>query len=329
MNTPARTTTLTTLLALAPDLVERDRIRRQALRVGAVRHDGLAPLREAAFAGEGLALTWEIPADADPLSVGIDALAALAPVAAGLALLHDAGLAHGGIAHAGIHVRDGRGVLSGWRPGGSPERDVADLVGVLDACLPPGSVDADVAQVLMAGSDPDAASRPSMARIAATLERASRMSVAVLSPPAHRRGRLEEAPITVRESTPGRATPPVRDRAVRDRAVGDRTASDRAASDRAARDPGRRGRHAAHAAPARPLRLAGVRMPWRWGVAIAGAAAAAFLGFSALGSAGSAQEICPAPASADGLGVRQHTTQMALLTSLTGAAQDAGPGLAR
>jgi len=272
MTTPARTTTITTLLALAPDLVERDRIRRQALRVGAVRHDGLAPLREAAFAGEGLALTWEIPLDAEPLAAGIGALAALAPVAAGLALLHDAGLAHGAITQASIHVHDGHGVVSGWRPGGSPERDVADLVALLDACLPSGSVDADVAQVLIAGTDPDPSSRPSMARIAAVLERASRMSYAVVSPPAHRRARFEEAP-----STPPRATP---------------------VTARAVVDPGRRGRHAAHAAPAGPLSLAGVRMPWRWGVAIVGAAAAAFLGFSALGSAGSAQEMCPAPASA-------------------------------
>lgn len=272
MTTPARTTTITTLLALAPDLVERDRIRRQALRVGAVRHDGLAPLREASFAGEGLALTWEVPVDADPLAVGIDALAALAPVAAGLALLHDAGLAHGGITHAGIHVHGGHGVLSGWRPGGTPAGDVADLVALLDACLPSGSVDADVAQLLIAGSDPDPASRPSMARIAAILERAARMSYAVTSPPAHRRGRVEQPPAAPRPV-------PV-------------------PTPRAVVDPARRGRHAAPAAAAGPLRWAGVRIPWRWGVAIAGAAAAAFLGFSALGSAGSAQEICPAPTSA-------------------------------
>lgn len=280
MTTHGRTTTITTLLALAPDLVERDRIRRQALRVGAVRHDGLAPLREAAFAGEGLALTWEVPVDADPLAVGIDALAALEPVAAGLALLHDAGLAHGGITHAGIHVYGGRGVLSGWRPGGTPAGDVADFVALLDACLPSASVDADVAQVLIAGGDPDPASRPSMARIAAVLERASRLSYAVTSPPAHRRARLEDASLGARAIPSVLAAAPIIDRPVR--------------------DSGRRGRHAAHAAPARPLRLTGVRMPWRWGVAIAGAAAATFLGFSALGSAGSAQEICPAPASVSG-----------------------------
>lgn len=283
MTTPARTTTLTTLLALAPDLVERDRIRRQALRVGAVRHEGLAPLREAAFAGEGLALTWEIPIDAEPLAAGVDALAALAPVAAGLAQLHDAGLAHGAVTHASVHVHAGLGVLSGWRPGGGPERDVADLVALLDTCLPPGSVGADVAQMLIAGADPDPASRPSMARIAAVLERASRMSFAVTSPPAHRRARVDDAPLETRAIPSVRTAAPVIDRPARQRAV---------------RDSTRRGRHAAHAAPARPLRLTGGRMPWRWGVAIGGAAAAAFLGFSALGSAGSAQETCPAPASA-------------------------------
>ena len=82
MTTPARTTTITTLLALPPDLVERDRVRRQALRVGAVRHEGLAPLREVAFAGEGLALTWEVPGEREGLVHDDSVLAALAPVAA-------------------------------------------------------------------------------------------------------------------------------------------------------------------------------------------------------------------------------------------------------
>ena len=281
MTMPPRTTTttITTLLALAPDLVERDRIRRHALRVGAVRHDGLAPLREAAFAGEGLALTWEIPVDTESLTVGEHALAVLAPVAAGLALLHDAGLAHGGVSRACVHVHAGGGVLTGWRPGGSPEGDVADLVALLDACLPSASVGADVAQILITGADPDPAARPSMARVAAALERASRTSYVVTSPPAHRRARLDEAPAAPRPEAP--LAPPS------------------AHAPRRSVAPAR-GRHAAHAAPAGRVNFSGIRVPLRWGVAIAGAAAAAFLGFSALGSAGSAQEICPAPASAEG-----------------------------
>jgi len=269
------TTTLTTLLTLPPDLVARDRVRRQALRVGAVRHDGLAPLREVAFAGEGLALTWEIPAESARMEVGDAALVALAPVAAGLALLHDAGLAHGGITGDCVHVHAGRGVLSGWRPGGTPEDDVTDLVALLDACLPPASVGAEVATMLIAGSDPDPAARPTMARLAAALERAAAASAALISPPAHRRARLTEAP-------PPR---PVEPRDTRD------------AAHRSDPLPGR-GRHAAPRAPAgaRSLPVAGIRMTWRWGIALGGAALAAFLGLSALGASGSAQEICPAPA---------------------------------
>ena len=272
------TTTLTTLLAIAPDLVERDRVRRQALRVGAVRHEGLAPLKEAAFAGEGLALTWQVPLDAGALSSGYEVLAALAPIAAGLALLHDAGLAHGGITAYSVHVHLGRGILSGWRPGGTPEGDVSDLVTLIDAYLPSASVGADVAQLLIAGADPDPAARPSMARIADVLMRAADARLPHISPPAHRRARLGEAPPPRPAETD--ATPAV--------------------SLRTSPAPGR-GRHAARRASAgtRSASLTGMRVPWRWGVAAAGAVAAAFLGFSALGSAGSAQEICPAaPSSA-------------------------------
>ena len=278
MPTDATTTTLTTLLAIAPDLVERDRVRRQALRVGAVRHEGLAPLKEAAFAGEGLALTWEVPRDDEGLCAGEGVLAVLAPIAAGLALLHDAGLAHGGVTASSVHVHLGGGMLSGWRPGGTPQGDVADLVTLIDAQLPSASVGADVAQILIAGSDPDPAARPSMARIAAVLARAADACLPHISPPAHRRARLGEAP-PPRPAEHGAAPVPSR---------------------RTSPTPGR-GRHAARRAPAgtRSASLRSMRVPWRWGVAAAGAVVAAFLGFSALGSAGSAQEICPAgPSSA-------------------------------
>ena len=252
--TTEATTTLTTLLAIAPDLVERDRVRRQALRVGAVRHEGLAPLKEAAFAGEGLALTWEVPVDADALSRRDEVLAALAPIAAGLALLHDAGLAHGGITADSVHVHLGRGILSGWRPGGTPEGDVSDLVTLIDDYLPSASVGADVAQVLIAGADPDPAARPSMARIAGVLMRAADARLPQISPPAHRRARLGEAP------------PP--------------RPAEMGAVKAAARSPlpaKGRGRHAARRASAgtRSASLGGARLPWRWGVAAAGAVAAA------------------------------------------------------
>jgi hypothetical protein len=287
------TTTITTLLALPPDLVERDRVRRQGLRVGAVRHEGLAPLREVAFAGEGLALTWEVPGEREGLVQGDGVLAALAPVAAGLALLHDAGLAHGGVNEANVHVQAGRGVLSGWRPGGSPEGDVAALVALIDSCLPSASVGAEIAQILIAGSDPDPSARPSMARIAAALDRAavwpgreaepplSGYTAPPISPPAHRRARV------VHEGEPSTSSL---------RAVV--SAAPKAATD-PVKHPRGRGRHAASPGP-RAARALSVRLPWRWGVALAGVAAAAFLGMSALGSSGSAQEICPAvPAQPD------------------------------
>lgn len=269
------TTTITTLLALPPDLVERDRVRRQALRVGAVRHEGLAPLREVAFAGEGLALTWEVPGEREGLVHDDSVLAALAPVAAGLALLHDAGLAHGGVSEANVHVQAGRGVLSGWRPGGTPEGDVASLVALFDSSLPSASVGGEIAQILIAGSDPDPAARPSMARIAAALDRAAVYVVPPISPPAHRRARVVhegEADTSslraVASPAPKGPTDPVK-------------------------HPRGRGRHAVSSGP-RAATAVSIRLPWRWGVALAGVAAAAFLGMSALGSAGSAQEICPA-----------------------------------
>jgi hypothetical protein len=281
------TTTITTLLALPPDLVERDRVRRQALRVGAVRHEGLAPLREVVFAGEGLALTWEVPVTSEDLVADASALSALAPVAAGLALLHDGGLAHGGVSEANVHLRAGRGVLSGWRPGGTPEGDVAALVALIDSFLPSASVGAEIAQILIAGSDPDPAARPSMARIAAALDRAAvwpggaaephlaGYTAPPISPPAHRRARVvheDEASTSslraLASSGPKVATGPMV-------------------------HPRGRGRHAASQGPRAATALS-IRLPWRWGVALAGVTAAAFLGMSALGSAGSAQEICPA-----------------------------------
>lgn len=273
-------TTITTLMSLPPDLVERDRVRRQALRAGAVRHPGLAPLRSAQFAGDGLALTWEVPSGSEAMSAGDDPIAVLAPIASGLALLHDAGLAHGGVVSDAVHVSEGLGCLTGWRPGGSAEGDVAALVALLDEWLPRGSVGADVVQVLVCGADPDPAVRPSMARLAAVLDGAARRDPTPsppISPPAQRRARLVDVP-------PPHIAQPVAAAVPAHRALEPIPSAPRA-----------RGRHAARRAPAGSL-VTSLRMPWRWGLALAGAAAVAFLGLSALGSTGSAQEVCPAPA---------------------------------
>ena len=280
-------TTLTTLLTLPPDLIERDRVRRQALRAGALEHPGLARLRTAAFAGDGLALTWEIPAGSRGVSDGDDVLAVLAPVAAGLALLHDAGLAHGGITSDAVHVWSGRGILTGWRPGGSAPDDVARLAALLESWLPSASVGGDLVPILIAGCDPDAAARPTMARLAAAIEAAGRHSsfMPPPSPPAQRRARVEDAVPMPASDRKGAGGPTVRSIPVADTM---RDASD---------GPVRRGRHAASGGSAARARspLRSRRLPWRWGVALAGTAAAAFLGLSALGGVGSAQQVCPAP----------------------------------
>lgn len=268
------TTTITTLLTLPPDLVERDRVRRQALRAGAVQHPGLAPLRSAAFTAEGLALTWDIGTGSEPVTPAEDPLAVLAPIAGGLALLHDAGLAHGGVTADAVYVAAGRGVLTGWRPGGQPADDVADLVSLLDSWLPTGSVGAGIVQLLIAGADPDPAARPSMARLAAALDRAAAHPSPPVSPPAQRRARLDDAPPPRPVEHVAATVPP---------------------------HPAKtRGRHAARRSPAGSVTSARslLRMPWRWAVALGGATVVAFLGLSALGSTGTAQEICPAPAAA-------------------------------
>lgn len=277
-------TTVTTLLTLPPDLAERDRVRRQALRVGSVRHPGLAVLRSADFTSEGLALTWEVPASARTTPPPEDPVALLAPVAAGVALLHDAGLAHGGLSAEAIHMIGGQACVSGWRPGGSPADDVAALATILESWLTSGSVGADVVQVLITGADPDPLVRPSMARVAAVLDRAAHRDAPPVSPPAQRRARVDEA-------SPSRAVGPVAVSvsAVR---VGAATSSGVGHARRAS------GRHAARRGSLALPRI----VTWRWGLALSGAAAAALLGFSAMGSAGSAQVMCPAsPPSLSGL----------------------------
>jgi hypothetical protein len=291
-------TSITTLIPLPPDLVERDRVRRQAQRAGAVSHPGLARLQEVTFAGEGLALVWEIPcADDTPLETPVSVVTALAPIAAGLATLHDAGLAHGGIAPSAIHLCEGHGVLSGWRPGGTPAGDVRDLTAVLEAWLPPASVGADIAQIIIAVHDPDPQARPSMAKLAAALDRAARSGTPghptaadargtpPISPPAHRRARIAQAPPPRHADVEAAAVPPLR------------TLSPQSVP------AGARGRHAARRSPAGSPALSwtGIRVPWRWGLAFAGTVAAVFFGFTAVGSAGSAQEICPAPVSGSAL----------------------------
>ncbi len=163
---------------LPPDLALRDRHRRTCQRMARIVHPALAPVREVTIVSAGLALEIDVPEGATllPSSMsGPEVLAVLAPVAAGLAHLHDAGFASGAVARDSLRRRpDGSGVLVGWQPGGEAHDDVADLADLLAQLLPEGSVGADVVSVLVCGADPDPGARPTMARMAAALDLAAR-----------------------------------------------------------------------------------------------------------------------------------------------------------
>ncbi len=129
----------------------------------------------------------------------------LTPVVESLCLLHDAGLAHGGITMSAIHWRsDGGGVLVGFDPQARSDDDVADIAALILDHLPPGSIDAPGAALLTRAVDADPHRTPTMAEIAQVLSRLGRgvgpvSSRRVDSPPARRR--LVSAPeVQVRES---------------------------------------------------------------------------------------------------------------------------------
>ena len=163
---------------LPPDLALRDRHRRTCQRMARIVHPALAPVREVTIVSAGLALEIDVPEGATllPSSMsGPEVLAVLAPVAAGLAHLHDAGFASGAVARDSLRRRpDGSGVLIGWQPDAQAHDDVADLADLLAQLLPEGSVGADVVSVLVCGADPDPGARPTMARMAAALDLAAR-----------------------------------------------------------------------------------------------------------------------------------------------------------
>ena len=171
-------TTTVVHVHLPPDLALRDRHRRTCQRMARILHPALAPLREVTIVSAGLALEIDVPEGATllPSSMsGPEVLAMLAPVAAGLAHLHDAGFASGAVARDCLRRRpDGSGVLIGWQPDAQAHDDVADLADLLAQLLPEGSVGADVVSVMVCGADPDPGARPSMARMAAALDLAAR-----------------------------------------------------------------------------------------------------------------------------------------------------------
>ncbi|MEK9664451.1 MAG: hypothetical protein VW082_07500 [Candidatus Nanopelagicales bacterium] len=253
---------------LPPDLALRDRHRRTCQRMARILHPALAPVREVTIVSAGLALEIDLPegATALPSSMsGPEVLAMLAPVAAGLAHLHDAGFASGAVARDSLRRRpDGSGVLVGWQPGGEAHDDVADLADLLAQLLPEGSVGADVVSVLVCGADPDPGARPTMARMAAALDLAARSHPVVDGAPSLR---TPTSPLAVRRS----AVPVVE-------------SSDTATVE--VDEVGRRGRGRRESArgPRHAASSGGRSSRWRWFAVAAGIAAIAFIGVGAVGA---------------------------------------------
>lgn len=307
-----------------PDIAVRDGVRRAALRAARVEHPGLAAI-DAHIVPGGVSLAYDVPDGTGPVPASPDAagaLAILAPVAAGLALLHDAGLAHGGVSIESLRCTpSGAGVLVGWRPEGSIADDLEGLVSVAHALLPSGSVGSDVAQALVWAADPEPAGVPeerrTMARLASVLDAARRRltprpdgdAPVLPSPPALRRlptddpaasspdaefgagtGRVPTGPMGQQDwpspvTTSGIAVRRVRPagRVVPPRAKAQEGASADLPWESTEASP-RRARHAAQS---------GVAVPrWRWVVAAAGAVVVAITAAGALRTA-DAQSAAP------------------------------------
>ena len=275
-------------LAIAPTILVtappewRDRVRRDMLRVAVVRHPGLAEVTRVAVADDGVEAEYAVPPSSQRVLSG-DALAGdaavsvLAPVAAGLALLHDAGLVHGAVGIDRLWRRaDGAGLLGPGSGAGAPADDVRDFALMLERLLPERSVGSDIAHLLIAGGDPDPALRPSMARIAAVLDAASRRAHPLTSPPAHRR-----VPVA-----PAAAASPL--------AAG---AGVRHPGGAAARRGGLTRRRARHAASA-PVGRWPLRLSWRVLAVAVGIGAVAFVGIGAVRGA-DAPPVCPVTPAAD------------------------------
>lgn len=261
-------------------------LRRTIAGAGTVRHPGLAETVSVEASAREIQVSYAVPDGARPLADAEtldrdDVLQLLAPVAAGLALLHDAGFAHGGVARDRLWRRaDGSGVLAPGPVIGTPADDVRALGAVLDALLPGRSVGADIAHLLVIAADPDPALRPSMARMAAVLDAARR--------------RRDPDPLA---QLPRRSAPPTSPSAHR------RTTITPAVSPLAAADGERpRARHAARHAPAGRLSLGTIDAValgrrWRAIVTVLGLVLVAFIGLNAVRGA-SASDMCRVPAAA-------------------------------
>ena len=257
-------------------------LRRRIASAGTVRHPGLVEIVSIEASSGGVEVAYAVPDGARHLSGeeqpdADGVLRLMAPVAAGLALVHDAGFAHGGVARDRLWARaDGAGVLGPGPGAGEPADDVRDLGAVLESLLPGRSVGADIAHLLVIAADPDPSLRPSMARMAAVLDGARR--------------RAASDPLA---ALPRRSGPPTSPSAHR------RSTVATAASPLAAPDGERqRARHAARHAPAGRslpsfpgIDLAALARRWRTVVTVLGLVLVAFIGLHAMRGA-SATERC-------------------------------------
>ena len=257
-----------TVAVVHPLLPPRDAQRRALARASAIRHPGLAEIIEVAEIDTGLQVSFALPFGAQPLPVDLPSspealVRLLAPIAAGLALLHDAECVHGAVSIASVYARsDGAGVLAPGSGSGAAADDVHDVAAILRDLLPSHSVGSDLAHLVVVGTDPDPSVRPSMARVAAILDLARRRLAPPTSPLAQRRVGTSPEPLQ-----PAGSPHP----------AGSATVT-----------------RARHAAPAgRPRH----RLSWRMIASLAGIAVAGVLAIGATRTS-DAPLVCPAPAAA-------------------------------
>ncbi|MFM7599275.1 MAG: hypothetical protein ACKO70_13055 [Actinomycetota bacterium] len=219
----------TPMTVVVPVQQPRDSRRRALTRAAVVRHPGLADITSVHDVEIGLEVSFCPPSGARPLEIderewsADDVVRLLAPVAAGLAQLHDADCVHGAVTLDRVWVRpDDAGLIAPGIADGVTTDDVRDLVSLMRDLLPAHSVGADLASLLIMGTDPDASARPSMARVAAILDLARRVgqaapvglarrrSAPLTSPPAQRRAGTCPEPVVFPLTTPSAKVPRAR-----------------------------------------------------------------------------------------------------------------------
>ncbi|MBM3689059.1 MAG: hypothetical protein FJW80_05295 [Actinobacteria bacterium] len=202
------------LTVVVPVLSPSDSRRQALTRAAVVRHPGLVDITSVREVETGLEVSFCPPAGARRLEVherewsADDVVRLLAPVAAGLAQLHDADCVHGAVTLDRLWVRlDGAGLVAPGIAHGVATDDVRDLVSLMRDLLPAHSVGGDLASLLIMGSDPDVSARPSMARVAAILGLARRRSAPLTSPPAQRRAGTCPEHVVFPPTTPSAKVP--------------------------------------------------------------------------------------------------------------------------